>query len=193
MLGPANGNDDALDFDLFYCYTRAELLERLNEWFAQYDPDAIIGWNVIGFDLRVLQEHASKLQIPLRLGRGASELEWRDGRFASAPGRLLIDGVEALRSAFWSFPSFSLENVSQTLLGEGKDIDSPYPRMASINRMFANDKAALARYNIKDCTLVLRIFEKTDILVFLLDRASVTGLPAERHAGSIAAFTHPFF
>jgi DNA polymerase-2 len=190
MLGPASGNDDVLDFDLFYCDTRAELLERLNEWFAQYDPDAVIGWNVIGFDLRVLQEHASKLKIPLRLGRGASELEWRDGRFASAPGRLLIDGVEALRSAFWSFPSFSLENVSQTLLGEGKDIDNPYSRMASINRMFANDKPALARYNIKDCTLVLRIFEKTDILAFLLERASVTGLPADRHAGSIAAFTH---
>ncbi|MFC6478349.1 DNA polymerase II [Pseudomonas asuensis] len=190
MLGPANGNCDALGFELYYCNTRAELLEQLNEWFAQHDPDAIIGWNVIGFDLRVLQEHANTLKVPLRLGRGGSEIEWRDGRFASAPGRLLIDGVEALRSAFWSFPSFSLENVAQTLLGEGKDIDNPYSRMASINRMFANDKPALARYNIKDCTLVLRIFEKTDILAFLLERASVTGLPADRHAGSIAAFTH---
>ncbi|WP_106477907.1 DNA polymerase II [Phytohalomonas tamaricis] len=190
MLGPANGSSETPEFDLEYCDSHAALLERLNEWFARYDPDAIIGWNVINFDLRVLQEHANKLKIPLRLGREGGEIEWRDGRFASAPGRLLIDGVEALRSAFWSFPSFSLENVAQTLLGEGKEIDNPYSRMASINRMFAQDKPALAQYNIKDCTLVLRIFEKTDILAFLLERASVTGLPADRHAGSIAAFNH---
>ncbi|TWI52709.1 DNA polymerase-2 [Pseudomonas duriflava] len=196
MLGPANGSHNGLDFTLEYCDTRAQLLERLNRWLVDYDPDAIIGWNVIQFDLRVLEEHAKKLKVPLRLGRGGQEIEWREHGsqhkhyFACAPGRLLIDGVEALRSAFWSFPSFSLENVAQTLLGEGKDIDNPYSRMASINRMFAEDKPALARYNIKDCELVTRIFEKTEILTFLLERASVTGLPADRHGGSVAAFTH---
>jgi len=196
MLGPANGNSDGLDFKLEYCDTRAQLLERLNQWMVEHDPDAIIGWNVIQFDLRVLQEHAKKLKVPLHLGRGSQEIEWREHGanskhyFACAPGRLLIDGVEALRSAFWNFPSFSLENVAQTLLGEGKDIDNPYSRMASINRMFAEDKPALARYNIKDCILVTRIFEKTEILTFLLERASVTGLPADRHGGSVAAFTH---
>jgi DNA polymerase-2 len=71
-------------------------------------------------------------------------------------GRLIIDGIEALRSATWSFPSFSLENVAQTLLGEGKSIDNPYQRMDEINRMFAEDKPALAKYNLKDCELVTR-------------------------------------
>ncbi|MFP3520025.1 DNA polymerase II, partial [Pseudomonas sp. SIMBA_077] len=87
-----------------------------------------------------------------------------------------IDGIEALRSATWSFPSFSLENVAQTLLGEGKSIDNPYQRMDEINRMFAEDKPALARYNLKDCELVTRIFAKTELLTFLLERATVTGL-----------------
>ncbi len=48
----------------------------------------------------------------------------------------------------------------------------------------------LARYNLKDRELVTRIFEKTDLLKFLLERASVTGLPADRNGGSVAAFTH---
>lgn len=194
MLGPPN-NTDAVDFKLDYCDTRAELLERLNVWLATHDPDAIIGWNLVQFDLRVLHEHAQRLNVPLLLGRGGDAMGWREHGsrnhyFAAAAGRLIIDGIEALRSATWSFESFSLENVAQTLLGEGKSISTPYQRMDEINRMFAEDKPALARYNLKDCELVTRIFEKTELLKFLLERASVTGLPADRNGGSVAAFTH---
>ena len=196
MLGKATEADAAVDFDLEFCATRGELLQRLNQWMALHEPDAIIGWKVVQFDMLVLHEHARRLGIPLLLGRGASEMQWREHGtrnnhfFASAAGRLIIDGIESLRSATWSFPSFSLENVAQTLLGEGKDISTPYQRMDEINRMFAEDKPALARYNLKDCELVTRIFEKTELLKFLLERASVTGLPADRNGGSVAAFTH---
>ncbi|WP_313284152.1 DNA polymerase II [Pseudomonas sp.] len=194
MLGPPN-KTDAVDFKLDYCDTRAQLIEHLNQWLATFDPDAIIGWNVVQFDLRVLHEHAQRLNVPLLLGRGGESMAWREHGsrnhyFAAAAGRLIIDGIEALRSATWSFESFSLENVAQTLLGEGKDISTPYQRMDEINRMFAEDKPAFARYNLKDCELVTRIFEKTELLKFLLERASVTGLPADRNGGSVAAFTH---
>ncbi|MHA4979221.1 DNA polymerase II [Pseudomonas extremorientalis] len=194
MLGPPN-KTDTVDFKLDYCDTRAQLLERLNQWLAEHDPDAIIGWNLVQFDLRVLHEHAQRLNVPLMLGRGDEPMAWREHGsrnhyFAAAAGRLIIDGIEALRSATWSFESFSLENVAQTLLGEGKDISTPYQRMDEINRMFAEDKPALARYNLKDCELVTRIFAKTELLKFLLERASVTGLPADRNGGSVAAFTH---
>ncbi|KAA0017937.1 DNA polymerase II [Salinicola corii] len=200
MLGPPAGNgskaDRERDFELVYCDSRADLLHALNAWFARFDPDAIIGWSVIQFDLRQLQRHADRLNVALRLGRGGATVEWRahghqpNHYFVTIPGRLAIDGIEALRSATWSFPSFSLENVAQTLLGEGKAIDNPYQRMADINRMFAEDKPALARYNLKDCELVTRIFEHTRIIDFLLERASVTGLSADRSGGSVAAFSH---
>lgn len=195
MLGPPNGDDSGVDFQLEYCDSRTLLLKRLNEWFARHDPDAIIGWNLVQFDLRVLHEHARRLAVPLKLGRGGEEMQWREHGsrnhyFASAAGRLIIDGIESLRSATWSFPSFSLENVAQTLLGEGKAISTPYQRMDEINRLFAEDKPALAKYNLKDCELVTRIFAKTQLLTFLLERASVTGLPADRSGGSVAAFTH---
>jgi DNA polymerase-2 len=196
MLGPANGDASGLDFDLTYCESRPMLLEQLNLWLERHDPDAIVGWNLVQFDLRVLQEHSQRYQVPLRLGRDGDVMEWREhgGKqnhfFAAATGRLIIDGIEALRSATWSFPSFSLEYVAQELLGEGKAIDNPYQRMAEIDRRFAEDKPALARYNLKDCELVTRIFAKTELLTFLLERATVTGLAADRSGGSVAAFTH---
>jgi DNA polymerase-2 len=196
MLGPPNGGNEPLDFDLEYCDSHAHMLEQLNSWMARHDPDAIIGWNLVQFDLRVLLRHSERCKVPLRLGRDGSAMEWREhgGKqehyFAAAAGRLIIDGIEALKSATWSFPSFSLEHVAQTLLGEGKSIDNPYQRMAEIERRFAEDKPALARYNLKDCELVTRIFAKTELLTFLLERASVTGLAADRSGGSVAAFEH---
>ena len=53
-------------------------------------------------------------------------MHWReldeDGerRTVQLPGRVLLDGIELLRAAFYRFESFSLENVSRQLLGEGK-------------------------------------------------------------------------
>ena len=195
MLGPPNGGDAALDFDLEYCASHPHMLDQLNGWLERHDPDAIIGWNLVQFDLRVLRRHAERHQMALRFGRDGSAMEWREHGskqhfFAAAAGRLIIDGIEALKSATWNFSSFSLENVAQTLLGEGKAIDNPYQRMAEIDRRFAEDKPALARYNLKDCELVTRIFAKTELLTFLLERASVTGLAADRSGGSVAAFEH---
>ncbi len=196
MLGPANGPDDPVDFDFEYCESRPQMLEKLNQWLARHDPDAIIGWNLVQFDLRVLQEHAELYGIPLRLGRDGGAVEWREHGFkqrhffANAAGRLIIDGIEALKSATWNFASFSLEFVSRSVLGEGKAIDSPYQRMDEIQRRFEEDKPALARYNLKDCELVTRIFAKTELLAFLLERASVTGLAADQSGGSVAAFVH---
>jgi DNA polymerase-2 len=195
MLGPPNGDPSGLDFAFEYCDTRLALLERLEDWFQAHDPDAVIGWSVVQFDLRVLQKHAAQLNRPLRLGRDGSAMEWREraggeSYFGGIAGRLVIDGIEALRSATWSFPSFSLESVAQTLLGEGKDIDNPYDRMASIDRMFNQDKPALARYNLKDCELVTRIFARTNLMAFLLERASVrpTAAAARWRRSSIPTF-----
>jgi len=196
MLGPPTPSEEQLDFTLSYVSHPRELIHALNQWMALHDPDVLIGWNVIQFDLRILHREAERFGLPLKLGRGGGVLGWQEHGFkpgvfsAQAAGRWIIDGIDALKSAFWDFPSFSLENVSQHLLGEGKDSATPHDRMAEINQRFRQDKVALARYNLKDCELVTRIFKKTELMAFLLERASTNGLPADRHGGSIAAFTH---
>ncbi len=60
--------------------------------------------------------------------------------------------------------------------------------MDEIDRRFAEDKPALATYNLKDCELVTQIFHKTEIMPFLLERATVNGLlggPTRRFGGGI--------
>ncbi len=189
-----NDPDEQLDFTLRYFTTRPQLLQAFNQWLIDHDPDVIIGWNLIQFDLNTLQKQANKYHVPLIMGRDGSPLEWYEHGFkpgvffAKAAGRLFIDGIEALKSAFWDFPSYSLEAVSQRLLGEGKASDTPWQRMAEINQRFQTDKLALARYNFRDCDLVTRIFQHTNMMAFLLERAAVNGLAVDRHGGSVAAF-----
>lgn len=186
------------DFVLHYFQSRKAMIEALNAWFERHDPDVIIGWNVIQFDLRVLQKAADEAQTPLLLGRERKPIAWRahpgkqEYLFAPMPGRVAIDGIEALRAAAWSFDSFSLENVAQTLLGEGKAIGDEYDKMAEIERRFLYDQPALAAYNIRDCALVLRIFERAQLLPFAMERAHTTGLPMDQFGGSIAAFSHHY-
>jgi DNA polymerase-2 len=189
---------EPVDFSLVYCPSRKAIIEKLNDWFERNDPDVLIGWNVIQFDLRVLQKTANDCGAPLLLGRERRPIEWRThpGKqgylFAPTPGRVIIDGIDALKAAVWSFPSFSLETVSQALLGEGKAIGDDYDKMAEIERRYQQDKPALAHYNIRDCELVLRIFEKAKLLQFVMERAQTTGLQADHFGGSIAAFSHHY-
>ena len=101
--------------------------------------------------------------------------------------RAILDGVELLRAAFWSFESFSLQNVAQELLGRGKTIASPN-RVDEINELYRSDKVALARYNIEDCRLVTEIFTKADLINFALQRARMTGLPIDKTGGAVQTF-----
>lgn len=59
MLGPEPATPPDVGFSLVYVASRPLLLEKLNAWFAEHDPDVLIGWNVVQFDLRVLQNTPS--------------------------------------------------------------------------------------------------------------------------------------
>ena len=175
------------------CATQAELLGRFLVWVRNYDPDVLIGWNVVNFDAWYLQRVADQLDIPLKLGRESRPVHWRtlddegERRTAMIPGRIILDGIELLRAAFYRFESFSLENVSRELLGEGKLLHGSQ-RGEEISELFLTDKSRLAEYNLKDCELVSRIFEHTALLDFALARSAMTGLNVDRLGGSVASF-----
>jgi DNA polymerase-2 len=173
--------------------TQEQVLQAFLDWVAEYDPDVLIGWNVVNFDTWYLQRLADKLGRRLVLGRDRREVHWRelddDGerRTAQCPGRVILDGIELLRAAFYRFESFSLENVSRELLGEGKLLHGS-GRGEEITQLFLEDKTRLAEYNLKDCELVSDIFAHTAMLDFAVARSSLTGLNIDRMGGSVASF-----
>ena len=179
---------------LEYVDGEAALLQRFMVWFAELDPDAIIGWSVVGFDLKFLQDRADTLGVKFNIGRGMSPVSWRfldrgqQKVYAVVPGRVVLDGIELLRTATYSFESFSLENVSRELLGRGKLVHDVDSRAIEIEDMYRTDQESLARYNLEDCTLVLDIFKHTGLVDFAIRRSCLTGLEMDRQGGSVAAF-----
>jgi len=189
------GNPQPAPDYLCWVADEAQLLNQLEIDIAQIDPDIIIGWNVINFDFRLLVKRAQYHGKKLRLGRGQSFVHWRESNvdnngYISIPGRVVVDGIDSLRSATYHFASFSLDAVAHELLNRGKLSHNVHQRMAEINHNFAHDKPALAAYNLEDCRLVNEIFEHTNLMAYLVFRAKLTGLLLDRVGGSVAAFTN---
>ncbi len=189
------------------------LIKRFLAWVQRIDPDGFIGWNVINFDFRFLQKKCDQLKIPFTMGRDSSSIVWRKAQgdseryFLLIPGRVVLDGIDTLKSATYAFASFSLESVGNELLGRGKLIHTglsnaeqnkgtlnnkaghdPLFKAKEIRRQFKEDKKSLAAYNLEDCQLVWDIFEKTDLVNFAIERTRLTGLEMDRIGGSVAAF-----
>lgn len=175
------------------CRDQEHLFQVFLDWVSDYDPDVLIGWNVVNFDTRYLQRVADHLGRRLLLGRERRPAHWREQRdypdryTVQLPGRVILDGIELLRAAFYRFESFSLQNVATEILGEGKLLHGG-DRGEEITRQFHHDKTSLARYNLKDCELVSDIFAATGLLDFAVARSVITGLNIDRMGGSVASF-----
>ena len=176
------------------CPDEKSALLAFCQWVSQTDPDLLLGWNVIDFDLRYLSQLARRLGVRLSLGRSQSALEFVEPRGSSqapqarAPGRVVLDGIATLRSATVMLESYALGDVAHELLGKRKDIAPSANAAQEIERMAHEDPLALVRYNLQDCQLVLDIFEHARLIDFVVERQQLTGLPLDRQGGSVAAF-----
>ena len=170
----------------------AAALSAFLAWIADYDPDLIIGWNVAGFDLRFLEARCRLHGIEFALGRDRGRARVLDGAVATArvPGRVVLDGIEGHRAAFWGFEDESLGAVARALLGRDKLIAPDRNRVDAIRELHETDRLALAAYNLEDCRLVRAIFDRTRLIDFMVERSRITGLALGRTGGSVAAFDH---
>lgn len=161
----------------------------------ELDPDVITGWNVVDFDLSVMQEIAQRNGCSFELGRTPGRMTIREatGYFGSGraqiPGRVVLDGIDLIRGAFMRFPEYSLEVVSQSVLGEGKQVEGDvHDRAGEILQRFDNDLEGFASYARTDARLAFDIVRKLDLLQLAKVRSTLTGMPLDRVAASVASF-----
>lgn len=188
------------------CTNEAECLERVKEEILKRDPDILTGWNIADFDFPYLKKKYEEHRIPFDIGRDASEARMRisENFFRSSTitimGRQVLDGLNLIKDPFIKeapsiknaeFESWTLEDVSQALLGEGKTI-SGKDRHTEIVRRYKSKKEdvvqSLVDYNLQDCRLAYNLLEKTKTLDLAIERSQLTGLPLDKLGGSIAAF-----
>lgn len=191
-------SDETCQYDetLFYYASEKEILNEFLQIVKQWDPDLITGWHVIGFDLKFLENKFIENKLEFRIGRLNEKIQIIErkgsGFYTDLPGRVVLDGPPVLRGAFYQFKDFKLETVANEVLGTGKDISSDADKVLEIERRFREDKPALARYNLLDCTLVIDILEKLKIVDLLVKRTHISGMLMDRLPISTAAFDHVY-
>ncbi len=160
-----------------------------------FDPDVLTGWNVIDFDLSVLQRVAARLRHPFRLGRDSGELRIRPARGyfgsgqAQISGRLVLDGIDAVRGAFLRFDEYGLDAVAREVLGEGKTLSfDGDDKGEAISRRYEQALESFVEYARADARLALEILETLDLIPLAFARSRLTGMTPDRVSGSIASF-----
>ena len=184
------------------CIDERDLLTKFREEIILFDPDILTGWNVIDFDLNYLRKKFQEHNIPFNFGRTNENIKLKiENNFfrsstANIPGRQILDGLNLIKDPFIKeapliknkeFESYSLENVSRQLLGEGKII-SGKDRHEELEKLYESNKEKLVEYNLQDCKLAYKLLIQTKILDLAIERSSLTGLPLNRISGSIIAF-----
>jgi DNA polymerase-2 len=170
------------------------LLAAVAERIRALDPDLLVGWNVVDFDLRTWAARAQALGVDAELGRLPGAIlfqqdpgftrQWRAG----IPGRIALDALPLVRDAL-RLEDYRLETAARALLGRGKLLDAEAPDAAAeITRLYYEDPEALVAYNREDARLVLDILAREGLLELALERSLLSGMPLDRVGASIASF-----
>jgi len=182
------------------CADEFAALEAFCERVRRVDPDVLTGWNIIDFDLSVLQRIAGRVRHPFILGRDAGavrpaalRIRKAQGYFgsgqASIPGRLVLDGIDLLRGAFVRMDDYSLDAVARQVLGEGKAVAGDVrDRIAEIVHNYRCDLPAFALYARTDARLAFEIVRKLNLVQLAFARSGLAGMPPDRVSASIASF-----
>ncbi len=151
------------------------ILEGLASTIRKEDPDVIVGYNIGGYDIPLLQERAQALGMePLPWGRDMAPLGEVGERMWRAHGRAVADAWWFARQILRPKQE-SLEFVSRAMLGEGKkDVDR-----RNMDEEWARDPAKVVEYCEHDAVLALRILRKLRAVERGADMATVAHLYLE--------------
>ena len=175
--------------------TEKDTIEAFVDRVHEIDPDVLTGWNVVDFDLSVLSRMSLRTGASFELGRVPGRMALREARgyFGSGraliPGRVVLDGIDLVRGAFIRFPEYSLEVVAQEILGEGKRVEGDvHDRAGEILERYERDLVGFAAYARTDARLAYQIIERLNLLPLAKVRSTLTGMPMDRVAASVASF-----
>lgn len=192
MVGEPASDDPA---QLVCWADEASMLRGVAARMLEMDPDLLTGWNLVDFDLKVLQRRFRDLNVPFQLGRTRDQSWYRSGEVWGGStmvihGRQILDALHLLRGTLQRFDDYRLGTVAQAILGRGKLLEEEdgSSRAEKITEVYREDRATFCAYCLEDARLVLDILEAEGLINLTLRRGLLTGLPLERAWVSVAAF-----
>ena len=185
--------DDGKTYTNAICFKNEEdLLKTFKEEIKKYDPDVIVGWNVIDFDWKILKQKCDEYRIPFVFGRierpCSLRLEQSFFRDSSAdfPGRQVLDGIHLLKISFVKLPDYKLNTAAKHFLKKEK-IFTGSDRWEEIEQSYHHNAQLMIDYNLLDSQLALEILEKSNVLSLTVQRSLLTRMTVDRVNASIAS------
>ncbi len=195
------------DFKIIKCKDERDLLLKFKEDITEFDPDLIIGWNVIDFDFKVIRDRMKELRLDFNFSR-IGELnnkkcnlkvfsDFFKDSYMDCEGILIMDIIQVLKSNFIVFEDYKLDTVSKEILKDEKidleetnedfeESNSVGNKLRLIENMYNKNIIKLINYNFKDSLLVSKITEKLGLLDLIQKRSIITQTPIYKIKSPIA-------
>ena len=199
-LGEPDPDKVGKDVEIQMFNTEANLLIGFTEFINEHNPQVVLGYNILGFDIPYMIERA-KFQMVMydfdQMGyikfQHAKErlIKWsssayknQEFQYLDAYGRLFIDLLPLIRRDY-KLNKYNLKTVSTFFLGETKDPLSPQGIFKCYRLAFqgTNEKkgsralGVVGKYCVQDSVLVAKLFQKLQIWIGLAEMATICNVP----------------
>lgn len=175
--------DETPGFDSFA--TEKELIKAFLNYVQTACPDILTGYNINRFDNTYVEVRCLLLGIDFKWSRikeylstikhittHSNQKGTQEQYRLDMPGVIVMDGYEIMRAQH-NLAKYSLEAVCQKFLGTGKD-EMPYHLIPEKFKT-PEGREQLAVYCVKDCKLVVDLFDKLKKVINLIQMCRVTG------------------
>lgn len=176
--------------DLYTFNDERDLLIAFDVLLSSYDPDILMGYNILNFDINYLLKRRENLMEKMDFafwGRLDKQTIVKMGKFNSKImgfretfdydifGRAIIDiYIHMLNTK--KLRSYKLNSVSYEILNEQKE-DVHHSIISTLQDGDSKTRNRLATYCLKDALLPLRISDKLKCIYNYVEMARVTGVP----------------
>jgi DNA polymerase elongation subunit (family B) len=193
-LGNPDPKTTGEDVNIYSYINEAELLEGFTDLILEENPNVIVGYNILGFDIPYMIARAKKEYIISSFDRQgfhkynhASEktIKWsssayknQEFQFLDAEGRLFVDLMPLVKRDY-KLDNYKLKTVSEYFLKDTKDdlsakgIFKCYRIGMKGGEKGSKALAVCGKYCVQDSMLVVKLMEKLQIWVGLTEMACV--------------------
>lgn len=154
------------------CKSEKELMNNFIKDFHSLDPDFVVGWNVLDFDLQYIYNRCKKLGInPDSLSKfnevSLDEKSW----YPSIAGTILLDKLRLYKEFSQNKKeSYRLDFIAQEEIKKGKTEDVT----GNFNKVYSEDLDLAIKYNINDVLLTVELESKLKHITLMNELRKVT-------------------
>ena len=181
VFGMNNFVNDRPDVNFVKCATERDLIEKFKEFWLEYNPDIITGWNVKFFDMPYLMNRFRKLMgdeyllqfspwgvVTQQSARVTGKGFNKEQKYWDIMGVATLDYLDLYRKhTFVRRESYKLDYIGEVELGEKKN-ENPYD---TFKDFYTKDYQQFIEYNIQDVELVDKLEDKMKLIELHLTMA----------------------